>query len=47
LPFHPLELAEAALRALFGVTCEGRCENDDPDLERIVLAGFASGPPAA
>lgn len=40
-PFHPLELAEAALRVLFGFNYEGPCRDDDLDLERIVLAGFA------
>jgi Family of unknown function (DUF6928) len=40
-PFHPLELAEAALRALFGFNYEGRVHADDLDLEQIVLAGFA------
>ena len=40
-PFHPLQLAEAALRALFGFNYEGPCRDDDLDLERIVLAGFA------
>jgi hypothetical protein len=40
LPFHPLELAEDALRALFGFNYEGMTANDDPDLERITLAGF-------
>ncbi len=39
-PFHPLELAEAALRALFGFTFEGVAEPDDPDLFRIQLAGY-------
>jgi len=47
LPFHPLELAEGALRALFGFNYEGACLDDDPDLERIVLAGFAVQPTAA
>ena len=42
--FHPLDLAEAALRALFGFTYEGACEDDDPALEDIVLAGFAVTP---
>jgi Family of unknown function (DUF6928) len=41
LPFHPLELAEDALRALFGFTYEGDVRDDDPDLEAIPLAGFA------
>jgi hypothetical protein len=40
LPFHPLELAEDALRALFGFNYEGMIEDDDPDLESITLAGF-------
>jgi uncharacterized protein DUF6928 len=43
-PFHPLELAEGALRTLFGFTYEGLCVDDDPDLERIILAGFAIQP---
>lgn len=43
-PFHPLELAEAALRALFGFNYEGVCRESDPDLERIVLACFALQP---
>jgi hypothetical protein len=41
LPFHPLELAEDALRALFGFNFEGEYHADDPDLERIALAGFS------
>ncbi|GAA0898408.1 hypothetical protein GCM10009557_73680 [Virgisporangium ochraceum] len=41
LPFHPLELAEDALRALFGFTYEGSWLDDDPEPEEIVLAGFA------
>lgn len=45
-PFHPLELAEGALRALFGFNFEGVYLNDDPDLERIVLAGFEVQPTA-
>lgn len=45
-PFHPLELAEAALRALFGFNYEGIQHDGDPDLERIVLAGFALQPSA-
>jgi hypothetical protein len=41
LPFHPLELAEDALRALFGFNYEGVTTPGDPDLESIPLAGFA------
>jgi hypothetical protein len=44
LPFHPLELAEDALRALFGFNYEGHYLDDDPDLEKIVLAGFLVRP---
>lgn len=44
LPFHPLELGEDALRALFGFNFEGLCRDDDPDLESIVLAGFTVHP---
>jgi hypothetical protein len=45
-PFHPLELAEDALRVLFGFNYEGVYRDDDPDLEDIVLMGFTidSGP---
>jgi hypothetical protein len=41
LPFHPLELAEDGLRALFGFNYEGVTHPDDPDLESVALAGFA------
>ncbi len=41
LPFHPLEMADAAQRALFGFSYEGVASPDDPDLESIPLAGFA------
>jgi hypothetical protein len=44
LSFHPLELAEEALRALFGFNYEGLYLDDDPDLEDIVLAGFVIHP---
>jgi hypothetical protein len=44
LPFHPLELGEAALRALFGFNYEGQCRDDDPNLESIILAGFTLHP---
>jgi hypothetical protein len=40
LPFHPLELGEDALRALFGFNYEGLYLDDDPDLEKVILAGF-------
>ena len=43
-PFHPIALAEGALRALFGFNFQGVCLTDDPDLEDIVLAGFAMQP---
>jgi hypothetical protein len=45
-PFHPLELAEDALRVLFGFNYEGLYHDDAPDLEDIVLMGFIidSGP---
>ncbi|MFJ5987411.1 DUF6928 family protein [Lentzea sp. NPDC092896] len=42
--FHPLDLAEAALRALFGFNYEGAYEDDDPELEAVVLAGYAVTP---
>jgi hypothetical protein len=41
LPFHPLEMAEDALRSLFGFNYEGYCLDDDPDLEAFALAGFS------
>jgi hypothetical protein len=44
LPFHPLELAEDALRALFGFKYEGIYLDDDPELEDVVLAGFVVHP---
>jgi len=40
LPFHPLEMAEDALRHLFGFTYEGRRLDGDPDPRSVVLAGF-------
>lgn len=40
LPFHPLDLAEDALRSLFGFNYEGMYLDDDPDLEQAVLAGY-------
>jgi hypothetical protein len=40
LPFHPLGLAEDALRTLFGFNYEGVYQDDDPDLAAIALAGY-------
>ncbi|MET9230954.1 hypothetical protein [Lentzea sp. NPDC003310] len=42
--FHPLDLAEAALRDLFGFTYEGVYEDDDPELEEVVLAAYSVTP---
>ncbi|GGU74152.1 DUF6928 family protein [Lentzea flava] len=42
--FHPLDLAEEALRSLFGFNYEGLYLDDDPNLEEIVLAGYAVTP---
>ncbi len=44
LPFHPLELGEAALRALFGFIIEGRRQPTDIDAESARLAGFKVPP---
>jgi hypothetical protein len=41
LPFHPLELGGAALRALFGFTLEGRRQPDDTDPFSIRLHEFS------
>jgi hypothetical protein len=43
LPFHPLEMAEDALRHLLGFTYEGEQLDGDPHLDDIVLAGFVVG----
>ncbi|WP_213454624.1 DUF6928 family protein [Rhizomonospora bruguierae] len=40
LPFHPLELGERALRALFGFVVEGRRDPGDIDAEAVSLHGF-------
>ncbi|GIF22350.1 hypothetical protein BJ973_002673 [Actinoplanes tereljensis] len=45
LPFHPLDLGEAALRALFGFVIEGRSEPDDVDADTISLHGFSVADP--
>jgi hypothetical protein len=39
-PFHPLELAEAALRTFLGFNFEGEQHDDDPEPHRIVLLGY-------
>jgi hypothetical protein len=40
LPFHPLELGEKALRALFGFVIEGYPDPHDIDTETVHLHGF-------
>jgi hypothetical protein len=40
LPFHPLDLGEAALRDLLGFVIEGRVLDSDIDAEAVYLAGF-------
>lgn len=40
LPFHPLEMGEDALRALFGFVVEGYPEADDIDSNEILMHGF-------
>jgi hypothetical protein len=47
LPFHPLDMAEDALRHLFGFNYEGHDLDGDPDLEEVVLAGFVVHPDTA
>ena len=44
LPFHPLELGGAALRALFGFIIVGRRQPSDVDAESVKLAGFQVPP---
>jgi hypothetical protein len=46
LPFHPLELAEEALRFLFGFTLEGMPEPDDIDAESVHMHVFRVGDPS-
>ena len=43
LPFHPLELGEAALAALCGFVQEGFPLDGMPDLRQVPLAGFRVG----
>ncbi|MEV0729549.1 hypothetical protein [Polymorphospora sp. NPDC050346] len=45
LPFHPLELGEDALRALFGFVLEGRPDPDDVDPYEVPLQGFRVADP--
>ncbi|WP_025617317.1 DUF6928 family protein [Salinispora cortesiana] len=40
LPFHPLELGEAALRALFGFILEGLPKPDDVDADAVHMHEF-------
>jgi hypothetical protein len=40
LPFHPLELGEEALRALFGFVLEGHPDPDDIEAAGVHLHGF-------
>ncbi|MBR7827913.1 hypothetical protein KDK95_16470 [Actinospica sp. MGRD01-02] len=46
LPFHPLALGEAALRALAGFVIEGRREPGDIDASAIPVHGFELRDPA-
>ncbi|WP_405061995.1 hypothetical protein OG474_10145 [Kribbella sp. NBC_01505] len=41
--FNPLDLAEEALRTLFGFAYESEMPANAPDLDRIVLAGYQVG----
>jgi len=45
LPFHPLELGEDALRALFGFIVEGLPDPDDVDPYDVALQGFRVADP--
>lgn len=45
LPFHPLDLGEEALRALFGFIIEGLPRPDDVDAETVSLHGFRVADP--
>jgi len=46
LPFHPLELGEVALRALFGFVVEGRHDPDDIDTFAVPMYGFGVTDPS-
>lgn len=45
MPFHPLDLGEEALRALFGFVIEGRPHPDDIDADMVSLYGFRVADP--
>jgi hypothetical protein len=47
LPFHPLALGQAALRALVGFVIEGRREPGDIDAITVPVHGFALHDPAS
>jgi hypothetical protein len=47
LPFHPLELGEDALRALFGFILEGRPDSNDIDKDSVHLHGFRVTDPSS
>jgi hypothetical protein len=44
LPFHPLDVGDSALRALFGFIIEGRPQRADIDALSVKLAGFQVPP---
>jgi hypothetical protein len=46
LPFHPLDLGEEALRALFGFVIEGRPQLEDVDADTVRLYGFRVADPS-
>ncbi|MFI7211576.1 DUF6928 family protein [Micromonospora maritima] len=46
LPFHPLELGEQALRALFGFVIEGCPERDDIDVDTVHMHEFLVADPS-
>ncbi|MFI6520473.1 DUF6928 family protein [Spirillospora sp. NPDC050679] len=46
LPFHPLELGEVALRALFGFVVEGYPDVDDVDAAGVLMHGFSVTDPS-
>jgi hypothetical protein len=45
LPFHPLDLGEEALRAMFGFVIEGRPQPGDVDADTVRLYGFRVADP--